>query len=126
MSVALVQRMLDALTRIPIHHTPTAPSSTGLSATHTKNPTSPHSSHHYLQSKGRTQLNDAINKNRVVDPARAVNPNAKGDPAVAAQLDTVLGGKLQGKGQAFADSAARNNIDPKLLAAISMHETGNG
>ncbi|RPK20040.1 glucosaminidase domain-containing protein [Paenibacillus xylanexedens] len=45
---------------------------------------------------------------------------------VAKKLDTHLDGELKGKGSVFANSAKSNNVDPYLIAAIAMHETGNG
>ncbi len=44
----------------------------------------------------------------------------------AAQLDTKLGGALKGKGAQFVKAGMDYGIDPAALAAIAMHETGNG
>ncbi len=44
----------------------------------------------------------------------------------AAKLNQHLGGKFKGKGLAFVDAAKKHGLDPALLAAIAMHETGNG
>ena len=44
----------------------------------------------------------------------------------AAQLNAQLGGTLAGKGKAFVDAGKLHNIDPAFLAAVAMHETGNG
>jgi len=44
----------------------------------------------------------------------------------AGALNSLLGGKLAGHGQDFMDAGAAYNIDPSFLAAVSMHETGNG
>lgn len=44
----------------------------------------------------------------------------------AADLDTVLRGKLAGKGSLFLAAANRWKIDPVLMVAISAHETGRG
>lgn len=41
-------------------------------------------------------------------------------------LDNHLGGVLQNTGQIFQEAGERYQIKPALLAAISMHETGNG
>jgi len=39
---------------------------------------------------------------------------------------SVLGGKLAGKEDAFIEAGIRHDVDPKLLMAMSMFETGNG
>lgn len=44
----------------------------------------------------------------------------------AADLDPHLGGVFAGKGQGFIDAGTQNNIDPVLLTAIALLETGNG
>ncbi len=44
----------------------------------------------------------------------------------ASQLDDRLGGVLKGQGSAFDEAGRRYGIDPLVLAAIAMHETGNG
>lgn len=44
----------------------------------------------------------------------------------SSQLDGQLTGALKGLGPAFVDAGQKNGIDPALLAAIAMHETGNG
>ena len=44
----------------------------------------------------------------------------------ASAFDRVLGGALRGQGQAFIDAGQRYGVNPRLLAAIAMHETGNG
>lgn len=49
-----------------------------------------------------------------------------GGTGTAAAIDRALGGVLRGQGQAFVEAAQKYGIDPRLLAAISMHETGNG
>jgi peptidoglycan hydrolase-like protein with peptidoglycan-binding domain len=41
-------------------------------------------------------------------------------------IDGKLGGKLAGYGNTFTKYGAQYGIDPRLLAAIAMHETGNG
>ncbi len=46
--------------------------------------------------------------------------------ASAASLNRHLGGVFAGRGQAFVDAAQRHGLDPNLLAAIAIHETGNG
>ena len=44
----------------------------------------------------------------------------------AAQLNAKLGGKLRGTGELFIKYGMKYGIDPAVLAAIAMHETGNG
>ncbi|OMF98172.1 glucosaminidase domain-containing protein [Paenibacillus sp. FSL R7-0337] len=41
-------------------------------------------------------------------------------------MNSNLGGTLKGKGDVFAAAGAKYGIDPALLAAIAVHETGNG
>lgn len=41
-------------------------------------------------------------------------------------LNSKLGGVLKGKGAVFEQAGKMYGIDPKLIAAISIHETGNG
>lgn len=41
-------------------------------------------------------------------------------------MNNVLGGVLQGTGSLFEKYGKKYGIDPALLAAISIHETGNG
>jgi hypothetical protein len=48
------------------------------------------------------------------------------NPTVSSNLDSKLGGVLKGQGAVFEQAGKMYGIDPKLLAAISMHETGNG
>jgi hypothetical protein len=45
---------------------------------------------------------------------------------VAETLDNNLGGLLKNKGAVFAEMGAKYNVDPRLIAAIAMEETGNG
>jgi len=73
---------------------------------------------------GRAANNVAAN-----NPAAANSPvtaSGPADPNTAARLNRVLGGRFAGQGAAFAQAAARHGLDPNLLAAIAMHETGNG
>ena len=44
----------------------------------------------------------------------------------AQKLNSKLGGKLAGKGSVFIEAGNKYGIDPAFLAAVSMHETGNG
>jgi hypothetical protein len=41
-------------------------------------------------------------------------------------LNQTLGGALKGQGDAFIQAGKKYGIDPALLAAIAIHETGNG
>lgn len=41
-------------------------------------------------------------------------------------LNQILKGKLNGTGEIFVRAGKHYNIDPTLLAAVAMHETGNG
>ncbi len=43
-----------------------------------------------------------------------------------ASLDSFLKGKLQNTGELFVEAGKKHGINPAFLAAISMHETGNG
>lgn len=45
---------------------------------------------------------------------------------VDSNLDRLLGGKLKGTGSSFAKYSREYGLDPYLVAAIAMHETGNG
>jgi hypothetical protein len=45
---------------------------------------------------------------------------------IASKIDNQLEGKLADKGAVFAEAAVSNDVDPYLVAAISIHETGNG
>lgn len=46
--------------------------------------------------------------------------------ASGAKLNKSLGGVLSGAGDVFAAAGAKYGINPALLAAIAVHETGNG
>lgn len=49
-----------------------------------------------------------------------------GDANTVNRLNSVLRGRFAGQGAAFAAAAQRHGVNPNLLAAIAMHETGNG
>lgn len=53
----------------------------------------------------------------------AISPTAS---ASGATLNKTLGGALSGYGDVFASVGAKYGISPALLAAIAVHETGNG
>jgi hypothetical protein len=42
------------------------------------------------------------------------------------KINQVLEGKLSGMGETIVRAGQKNNIDPVLLAAVAIHETGNG
>lgn len=44
----------------------------------------------------------------------------------AQKLNRLLGGKLKGKGELIEKLCATRNINPLVMGAITMHETGNG
>ncbi|WP_445670071.1 glucosaminidase domain-containing protein [Paenibacillus sp. FSL R10-2771] len=52
-----------------------------------------------------------------------ISPTAS---ASGAKLNSTLGGSLKNTGDIFASVGAKYGIDPALLAAIAVHETGNG
>lgn len=53
--------------------------------------------------------------------------SAAGNSGVtASMLNSKLGGKLSGMGQQFIQAGQRYGVDPAFLAAVAMHETGNG
>lgn len=53
----------------------------------------------------------------------AISPTAT---ASGAKLNNSLGGVLKNTGDIFSSVGAKYGIDPALLAAIAVHETGNG
>lgn len=44
----------------------------------------------------------------------------------ASKINRKLGGRLAGMGQVFMDAGKANNLDPAFIAAIAIHESGNG
>jgi beta-N-acetylglucosaminidase len=52
-----------------------------------------------------------------------ISPTAS---ASGAKSNQYLGGTLKDKGDVFEAAAAKEGIDPALLKAIAVHETGNG
>jgi beta-N-acetylglucosaminidase len=42
------------------------------------------------------------------------------------KINQVLDGKLTGMGEVIVRAGQKHNIDPALLAAVAIHETGNG
>src|SRR5215471_536583 len=64
-----------------------------------------------------------------LDTSTNMSPSTGGDTSgddTAKLLNTHLGGVLAGRGADFVAAANKAGISPKLLAAISMFETGNG
>lgn len=45
---------------------------------------------------------------------------------IDSNLNRMLGGKLKGTGESFVKYSREYGLDPYLVAAIAMHETGNG
>lgn len=59
--------------------------------------------------------------------AAGANTDVRAMSSVTAdQLNSKFKGALYGHGQDFIDAGQKYGIDPAFLAAISMHETGNG
>lgn len=60
----------------------------------------------------------------------ATSPNDKSDfgfkPVQFLKLDNMLEGKLSGTATHFINAGKKYDIDPGLLSAIAIHETGNG
>jgi beta-N-acetylglucosaminidase len=54
------------------------------------------------------------------------NDSLRYEPVSPEKLNHQLKGKLAGMGEVFVQAGQRYNINPALLAAIAMHETGNG
>lgn len=89
------------------------------------------------------QLNNAYKPITVTLPATAANetspaaavtqpaqPNLKTDlafkPIQFLKLENILGGKLSGTASHFINAGKKYDLDPNLLSAIAIHETGNG
>ncbi|MGB3259860.1 glucosaminidase domain-containing protein [Paenisporosarcina sp.] len=60
----------------------------------------------------------------------ATSPNDKSDfgfkPVQLIKLENTLEGKLSGTATHFINAGKKYDIDPSLLSAIAIHETGNG
>lgn len=63
-------------------------------------------------------------------PAQPAVPNLKTDltfkPIQFLKLENILGGKLSGTASHFINAGKKYDLDPNLLSAIAIHETGNG
>lgn len=62
--------------------------------------------------------------------AQPAVPNLKTDlsfkPIQFLKLENTLGGKLSGTSAHFINAGKKYDLDPNLLSAIAIHETGNG
>lgn len=62
--------------------------------------------------------------------AQPTVPNLKTDlsfkPIQFLKLENTLGGKLSGTSAHFINAGKKYDLDPNLLSAIAIHETGNG
>lgn len=62
--------------------------------------------------------------------AQSAVPNLKTDlsfkPIQFLKLENTLGGKLSGTSAHFINAGKKYDLDPNLLSAIAIHETGNG
>lgn len=72
------------------------------------------------------QYGGGANNPAPIGGPRGPNLGSQRSSATAEMLNRQLGGRFAGQGQAFVDAAQRHGVDPALLAAIAMHETGNG
>ncbi|OZB90049.1 hypothetical protein CJP46_35305 [Paenibacillus sp. XY044] len=57
---------------------------------------------------------------------KVVGPTLPKGAVSGANLNKTLSGALKGQGNAFVSAGQKYGIDPALLAAIAIHETGNG
>lgn len=67
-------------------------------------------------------LADIKDYSHVIETARTVEFSE----SPLENLNSNLKGKLSNVGAAFIEAGRKYNINPKLLASIAMHETGNG
>lgn len=74
------------------------------------------------QNSSKPMTNNSITDNAPL----AAYEQTQDNPAATSHLNSKLDGILKGKGAVFEQAGKMYGIDPKLLAAISMHETGNG
>ncbi|MBM4764126.1 glucosaminidase domain-containing protein [Bacillus sp. B15-48] len=65
----------------------------------------------------QTSLSDSLNVS---------NSSLQATSTEANELNAQLKGVLQNKGDLFVEAGKKYNLSPALLAAISIHETGNG
>ena len=70
--------------------------------------------------------NEGVRGVNAIMEARAGGGTATTDTDVASTIDSNLGGLLANKGAVYAEMGAKYGVDPKLLAAISILETGHG
>lgn len=79
----------------------------------------------------KTFFTDALASNKKLESASGGNYNIRLKPGdqidvTASSLNAILWWNLQGAWQHFIDAGKMYGIQPRFLAAISMHETGNG
>ncbi|WP_229751904.1 CHAP domain-containing protein [Marinithermofilum abyssi] len=69
-----------------------------------------------------------LQKHQKADQGKGVYCRPGGKPITVKELDQNLKGKgvFEGKAQQFIDAGEQNGVDPVLVAAIALHETGNG
>ena len=78
------------------------------------------------------QLDTPVSTNNLPIDTRSVatSPNDMSDfgfkPIQFIKLDNTLEGKLSGTANHFINAGKKYDIDPSLLSAIAIHETGNG
>lgn len=72
----------------------------------------------------------ATSPTTVNTPVQPAVPNLKTDltfkPIQFLKLENILGGKLSGTASHFINAGKKYDLDPNLLSAIAIHETGNG
>lgn len=69
---------------------------------------------------------DAIDKNMPKKPGATTAAGTPTNPADVAALKSRLPTPLQKYADTFVSAGNKHGVDPRFLAAISMHETGNG
>jgi len=62
----------------------------------------------------------------IVTPVPTLAPTPKVTPNYAKAIDSFLKNKLSGKGQLFLDMQKKYKVNAFLVAAICIHESGNG
>jgi hypothetical protein len=96
---------------------------------------SPQSGAQRPRSQRRTQqVRQNQQERRARDPQNGIDqPNGPNQPTgpgsstvTGQQLDRHLRGRFAGQGDAIVRAAQRHGVDPRLLASIAIHETGNG
>lgn len=80
----------------------------------------------YTQDKVETKVKALQRKQVKVKSVSIEDSTEAKKRKIANKINEHLGGKLEDKGIVFAQTAMENSIDPYLVAAIAIHETGNG